>query len=211
MVISINIYALQWPCLDNLYIETCGLCNYSTHRRRKGGWGGWSPPNIFLEGAEPHQYFRPDSCWHIIISSSPKCLKALRSVPPPILMPLIRLRYTPTNAHPVHLSPTNLAKNVEVKLIDLIKFGEPFSLQRGRTHTKPPPQARSTSAWTSEKAYSWAMLPPCGLAERTLLNLPLDMTLDSSLAASFFSATFRILQQPAITAPRAHYPAKVKP
>ena len=29
------------------------------HRRRKGGW---SPPNIFLEGAEPPQYFRPDSC-----------------------------------------------------------------------------------------------------------------------------------------------------
>ena len=29
--------------------------------------------------------------------------------------------------------------------------------------------------------------------KRTLLNLPLDMTLDSSLAASFFSATFRTL------------------
>ena len=30
------------------------------------------------------------------------------------------------------------------------------------------------------------------LLQRTLLNLPRDMTLDSSLAASFFSATFRI-------------------
>ena len=29
------------------------------------------------------------------------------------------------------------------------------------------------------------------LLQRTLLNLPRDMTLDSSLAASFFSATFR--------------------
>ena len=27
-----------------------------------GGGGGWSPPNIFLEGAEPPQYFRPDYC-----------------------------------------------------------------------------------------------------------------------------------------------------
>ena len=31
-----------------------------------------------------------------------------------------------------------------------------------------------------------------------LLNLPLDMTVDNSLAASFFSTTFKILQQPAM-------------
>ena len=49
-----------------------------------GCWGGWSPPNIFLEGAEP-----PPNILglilvkHIIINSSPKCLKTLHSVSPP--------------------------------------------------------------------------------------------------------------------------------
>ena len=43
------------------------ICETIYHRRRKGGeggggLGGLGPPNIFREGAEPPQYFRPDSC-----------------------------------------------------------------------------------------------------------------------------------------------------
>ena len=46
-----------------------------------GRGGGWSPPNIFLEGAEPPNILGLILA-DIIISSFPKCSKALRSVSP---------------------------------------------------------------------------------------------------------------------------------
>ena len=59
----------------------------------RGGLGGWSPPNIFLEGAEPPQYFRPDSIMlTYYYKLLPKVLKGFALSAPPIFMPLIRQR-----------------------------------------------------------------------------------------------------------------------
>lgn len=78
------------------------------------------------------------SCKYLPYGDSNKYLCTALALPQLVTAQYIICSNTPTSAHPVHLTPTNLAKNVEVKLIDLIKFGEPFSLQWGKAHTQPP-------------------------------------------------------------------------